>query len=105
MTSGQATVIFSYLQKVPATVVKIDQSLIRDVHVNGRHRRIVRSLITLAGELGYEVVAEGVETSETLELLRSWGCDIAQGYHFAKPLAAVDFLEHLRVIAKGTVAE
>jgi EAL domain-containing protein (putative c-di-GMP-specific phosphodiesterase class I) len=87
---------FSYLQKVPATVVKVDQSLIRNVHTNPRDQRIVRSLIALARELDYEVVAEGVETAHTLDLIRGWGCHIAQGYHYAKPLAPAEFLNHVR---------
>jgi EAL domain-containing protein (putative c-di-GMP-specific phosphodiesterase class I)/GGDEF domain-containing protein len=85
---------FAYLQKVPATVVKVDQSLIRNVHNNPRDQRIVRSLIGLAKELDYQVVAEGVETEQSLHLIRDWGCHIAQGYHFAKPLTAPDFLDH-----------
>jgi EAL domain-containing protein (putative c-di-GMP-specific phosphodiesterase class I)/GGDEF domain-containing protein len=86
---------FAYLQKVPATVVKVDQSLIRDVHSNPRDQQIVRSLIALARELDYQVVAEGVETEQSLGLIRAWGCHIAQGYHFAKPLSAPAFLEHV----------
>lgn len=86
---------FAYLQKVPATVVKVDQSLVRELHTNPRDQRIVRSLIALARELGYEVVAEGVETAESLALIREWGCHVAQGYHFAKPLSAAAFAEHV----------
>jgi len=85
---------FAYLQKVPATVVKVDQSLIRHVDANPRDQRIVRSLIALARELDYQVVAEGVETEQSLGLIRDWGCDLAQGYHFAKPLSAAAFLAH-----------
>ncbi|WP_373987053.1 EAL domain-containing protein [Duganella sp. BuS-21] len=85
---------FAYLQKVPATVVKVDQSLIRNVDANPRDQRIVRSLIALARELEYQVVAEGVETERSLGLIRDWGCDLAQGYHFAKPLTAAAFLAH-----------
>jgi EAL domain-containing protein (putative c-di-GMP-specific phosphodiesterase class I)/GGDEF domain-containing protein len=88
---------FAYLQKVPATVVKVDQSLVRNVHSNPRDQRIVRSLIALARELEYEVVAEGVETAETLALIQEWGCDVAQGYHFAKPLAPAAFIEHIKL--------
>ncbi|MBY0237859.1 MAG: sensor domain-containing phosphodiesterase [Burkholderiaceae bacterium] len=87
---------FAYLQKIPATVIKVDQSLIRNVHTNQRDQRIVRSLIALARELGYDVVAEGVETAQSLELIRSWGCQIAQGYHFAKPLPPDAFIAHTR---------
>ena len=87
---------FSYLQKVPATVVKVDQSLIRHVHSNPRDQSIVRSLIALAKELNYRVIAEGVETVQSLNLIRSWGCDTAQGYYFAKPLPPQAFLDHVR---------
>ena len=90
---------FAYLQKIPASVVKVDQSLVRNVHSNPRDQRIVRSLIGLARELDYEVVAEGVETEETLALIREWGCDVAQGYHFAKPLAPAAFMEHIAAAA------
>ena len=95
---------FSYLQKVPATVVKVDQSLIRNVHTNPRDQRIVRSLIALARELDYEVVAEGVETAHTLELIRGWGCHIAQGYHYAKPLAPAAFLAHIGDFSAASLA-
>ncbi|WP_295992242.1 EAL domain-containing protein [Rugamonas sp.] len=95
---------FSYLQKVPATVVKVDQSLIRNVHNNPRDQRIVRSLIALARELDYEVVAEGVETEHTLELIRGWGCHIAQGYHYARPLAPAAFLDHVRQYQRSMAA-
>lgn len=93
---------FSYLQKVPATVVKVDQSLIRNVHTNERDQRIVRSLIALARELEYEVVAEGVETAQSLEMIRGWGCHIAQGYHFAKPLPPQAFIEHVRQLREAS---
>ena len=77
---------FAYLQRVPATTVKIDQSLIRNLDRNPRDRRIVQSLIILANELEYRIVAEGVETEDTLQLMREWGCNEAQGYYLSKPL-------------------
>jgi len=88
---------FAYLQQVPATVIKVDQSLIRNLHTSERDQRIVRSLIALARELEYEVVAEGVETEHSLELIRRWGCQLAQGYHFAKPLPPADFIAHAKL--------
>ncbi|MGV7206406.1 EAL domain-containing protein [Oxalobacteraceae bacterium A2-2] len=86
---------FAYLQKVPASVIKVDQSLVRDLHANARDQRIVRALIALARELDYEVVAEGVETPQSLELIREWGGHVAQGYHFARPLAPDAFMAHV----------
>lgn len=85
----------SYLQKLPTTVVKIDQSFIRDLADGDDDRDcdLVRSMIKLSHDLGYHVVAEGVETLETAELLQAMGCDEAQGYLFAKPLTSVEFEE------------
>jgi EAL domain-containing protein (putative c-di-GMP-specific phosphodiesterase class I) len=54
----------------------------------GESFEIVRSIITLAHSLGKHVIAEGVETGEQLELLRSLGCEYGQGYFFSKPLDA-----------------
>lgn len=81
----------AYLQQLPAKVVKIDKSFIRDLLLGEREQTLVRSMISLSHELGYHVVAEGIETSETAELLTEMGCDEGQGYFFAAPLQAADF--------------
>lgn len=86
----------SYLQKLPASIVKIDQSLIRSLTTNPKDQVIVRHMIDMAHELGYRVVAEGVETADILELLRSWGCDEIQGYYIAKPMPADDLMGFLQ---------
>jgi EAL domain-containing protein (putative c-di-GMP-specific phosphodiesterase class I)/GGDEF domain-containing protein len=91
---------FAYLQQVPASVVKIDQSLIRNLDHNARDRRIVQSLITLAQELDYRIVAEGVETAQTLQMIRDWGVDEAQGYYLARPLTPSAFASHVRAPAR-----
>lgn len=86
---------FAYLQQVPASIVKIDQSLIRNLERSARDQRIVQALIGMAKELNYQVVAEGVETQEILDLVQAWGCDEAQGYLLAKPLPPEQFLRHV----------
>lgn len=86
---------FSYLQKLPATVVKLDQSLICDLHSDERDRHIVKSLIALAKSLDYQVVAEGVETKEALAMVKAWGADEVQGYLLDKPLTPEDFWRRL----------
>ncbi|TCL88911.1 EAL domain-containing protein (putative c-di-GMP-specific phosphodiesterase class I) [Rhizobium sp. PP-WC-2G-219] len=78
----------SYLQILPTKIVKIDQSFIRDLENNERGQCLVRSMITLSHDLGYRVVAEGIETATVLEILTRMSCDEGQGYLFAKPLAA-----------------
>lgn len=79
---------WSYLRDLPANTVKIDQSFTRYLVSDSRDQRLVQTIISLAKGLGYRVVAEGVETKATLELLRQWGCDEGQGYFFAKPMSA-----------------
>lgn len=76
----------AYLQRLPAKVVKIDQSFIRDMTLGERERQLVRSMITLSHDLGFRVVAEGVESEDAAEALAEMGCDEAQGYYFARPL-------------------
>ena len=78
----------SYLQQLPVHVVKIDQSFIRHLSKETREHALVRSMITLSHDLGYRVVAEGVETHEALESLIGLGCDEAQGYFFSRPITA-----------------
>lgn len=78
----------SYLQKLPVNTVKIDRSFINDMQEGNRERVLVHSMITLCHSLGYEVVAEGVETREAAELLTAMGCDELQGYWLSKPVSA-----------------
>jgi len=79
-----------YLQSLPIDTLKIDQSFVRNLDPlsNGEsgNGAIVRAIVTLAQQLGLRVVAEGVETNEELALLRRLGCDLVQGYLFAKPM-------------------
>jgi diguanylate cyclase (GGDEF)-like protein len=83
-----------YLQNLPIDTLKIDQSFVRNLDPvsNGEsgNSAIVRAIVTLAQQLGLRVVAEGVETQDELVLLRRLGCDLMQGYLFAKPMRAED---------------
>ena len=75
-----------YLRETPATTVKIDQSFIRPLCSSRRDRVIVQSMIHMAHDLGYRVVAEGIESREAYEMLAEWGCDEGQGFHISVPL-------------------
>jgi EAL domain-containing protein (putative c-di-GMP-specific phosphodiesterase class I) len=86
---GTGYASLTYLKQLPADVVKIDQSFVRDLKDSLRSKVIVRSIIDLAHELGLEVVAEGVEDAETAVILAGLGCDIGQGWHFGRPMDAV----------------
>jgi EAL domain-containing protein (putative c-di-GMP-specific phosphodiesterase class I)/GGDEF domain-containing protein len=86
----------SYLQRLPAQTVKIDQSFIRGLANEAGNLAVVRATVSLCHDLGYRVVAEGVETQEALDLVAAAGCDEAQGFVFAQPLPAEDFAAWFR---------
>ena len=77
----------SYLKRLPIHTLKIDQSFIVDVAFDQQDVAIVRSIIDLGHNLGYKVVAEGVENGLAWDMLNDLGCDTAQGFHISKPLA------------------
>lgn len=76
----------SYIKQLPASEIKIDRSLITDLTSQAGDRVIVKTTIEMCHSLGYKVVAEGVETAETMELLDQMGCDMIQGYLLTPPL-------------------
>ena len=76
----------SYLKRLPIHTLKIDQSFIMDVGFDPQDVAIVRSIIDLGHNLGYKVVAEGVENSKAWDMLDALGCDTAQGFHISRPL-------------------
>lgn len=78
----------SYLRRLPVDIVKIDQSFVRSMSSEERDRKLVRSIIALSQDLGYGVVAEGVETQTDADHLIAMGCEEAQGYLFARPMEA-----------------
>jgi diguanylate cyclase (GGDEF)-like protein len=86
----------SYLRRFPIDKLKIDQSFIKELMTRAEDASIVQAIISLAHGLQLKVVAEGVETPEQLEFLKSLGCDQYQGYHFSKPLPAAAFGELVR---------
>ena len=75
-----------YLRDLPATALKIDQSFIRWLASNDRDPIIVSSMISMAHDLGYRVVAEGIEDGGAMAMLAGWGCDEGQGYLISRPV-------------------
>jgi EAL domain-containing protein (putative c-di-GMP-specific phosphodiesterase class I)/CHASE2 domain-containing sensor protein len=86
--TGQSSL--NYLQKLPASELKIDKSFVQTIVTDSRNAIMVRSTIALAHELGMKTVAEGVEDPACLQLLADMGCDTAQGYHIGRPMAAAE---------------
>ena len=78
----------SQLQQLPIDEIKIDRSFVMRMDTDRNDAVMVRSIIDLARNLGLRVVAEGVEEQASLDLLSSFGCDIAQGYLISKPKPA-----------------
>jgi EAL domain-containing protein (putative c-di-GMP-specific phosphodiesterase class I)/ActR/RegA family two-component response regulator len=86
----------SYLTWMPATILKLDRSLIRGLGKHDRDAVIVRGVIDIAKGLGLTVIGEGVETAAQYARLRSLGCDLGQGYYFARPLPPGELTPLLR---------
>lgn len=75
----------SYLHRLPLDAVKVDQAFISSIDQEERPLHVVKAIISLAHAIGLDVVAEGVTNVRQLELLRSMGCDLAQGFIFSRP--------------------
>ena len=81
----------SYLKNYPVNTVKIDRSFIMDLPGDKENEVLVQAIIAMAHGLRLEVIAEGVETAEQWQYLRSLGCDFVQGYYFGKPMPRDEF--------------
>lgn len=85
----------SYLHRFPIDMLKIDRSFIREIDATGGHTEIVRAIVGLGRNLGLGLIAEGVETDAQLAVIRTLGCQLAQGYLFSKPKPAAEIVEYL----------
>jgi diguanylate cyclase (GGDEF)-like protein/PAS domain S-box-containing protein len=86
----------SYLKRFHIDYLKIDQSFVRDIETDPNDMALSKAIIVMAHALGLKVIAEGVETSRQLKLLKDAGCDYAQGYFFSEPTPADQFETWLR---------
>ena len=101
---GTGYASLAYLTTMPVDELKIDKSFVLGMQANQVDRVAVRSTLELARSLGLRVVAEGVETEECAELLASWGCPTAQGWHFGRPVPAQDVVLDLTVPRTAALA-
>jgi diguanylate cyclase (GGDEF)-like protein len=90
----------AYLKRLPVSEIKIDRSFVMNMDNDEDDAIIVRSTIDLGRNLGLDVVAEGVETPETWDLLTSLGCTAAQGYYLSRPVPGADLLAWLAAAAR-----
>ncbi|APE01911.1 GGDEF domain-containing protein [Alteromonas mediterranea] len=80
----------AYLKNLPVKTIKIDKSFILSLASDENDQQIVRTVLSLANVFNLKVVAEGVEDAASLDILKEWGCDIAQGYYISRPLNCAD---------------
>ncbi len=87
---------FNMLKRMPIHTIKIDKSFIQDIAADTQSEAITAAMIAMARSLGVEVVAEGVETPQQLEIVRKYGCYNVQGYIFSTPLSVQQMSDYLR---------
>jgi EAL domain-containing protein (putative c-di-GMP-specific phosphodiesterase class I) len=85
----------SYLKRLPVSTLKIDRSFIRDISYDRSDRVLVETIITMGRLLDLNVIAEGVEDKEQVEILKGFNCDSYQGFLFCKPLMVEEFQQLL----------
>ena len=102
---GTGGASLTYLQKLPTQTIKVDQSFVRNVMNDHRDLAIVAGVMKIADALGLNVVAEGVETVDQLQILDTLGCHAMQGYLFARPMPASEiptWVDHSTSISELT---
>jgi len=91
----------SYLKNMPVKTLKVDKAFVLNLHQNIDDQTIVQVVIDLAKRFDLEVVAEGVENEEALQMLKSWGCEWIQGYHISRPVDSETLLTFLSEYAEN----
>jgi len=87
---------FSHLKDFPLDALKINVSFVSNMIHNDGYQKIVKAIIDISHNFDLKVMAKGVEDTQTYQMLKDYGCDIAQGYYFSKPLPVFDFQELIR---------
>jgi len=98
MTNADGYSSFSYLQRLPIDTLKLDRSFVDNIEGHGKDFDIAKTIITLAHSLGLDVIAEGIETPQQRDILRSRRCEYGQGYLFSRPLDGQEVIEFMATI-------
>ena len=93
---GKGYSSLAYLSQFPIDTIKIDKFFMKQIGTNLTSQHIVKATIQLSKQLGYKVLAEGVEDKEIVEAITNYECDYAQGYYFAKPMPNAEIIEWYR---------
>lgn len=91
----------SYLKKLPVNEIKIDKSFVQEITRSERVAHIVRSTIELGHNVGMRIVCEGLSDNATYEMLKTFKCDLGQGYFFSQPLSLKEFTQWLKISPWG----
>jgi diguanylate cyclase (GGDEF)-like protein len=92
---GTGYASLGYLRQLPIDILKIDASFVRNIHLEPQNQIIVRHVIEMAHDLGLKIISEGVETQEEVETLKTYGCDLIQGYWVGPPAVAEELAKRL----------
>jgi polar amino acid transport system substrate-binding protein len=87
---------FSHLKDFPLDTLKINVPFVSNMIQNEGYQKIVKAIIDIGHNFDLKVMAKGVEDTQTYQMLKDYGCDVAQGYYFSKPLPVFDFQELIR---------
>jgi EAL domain-containing protein (putative c-di-GMP-specific phosphodiesterase class I) len=95
----------SYLAELPVQTLKIDQSFVARLTESETNARVVQAVIALGKAMGLDVIAEGVETKQQMEMVKTFGCDLAQGFLIAKALPDEEFRRWCATITDSDTGE
>lgn len=88
----------SYIKDLPIDTLKVDQSFVKDIHLNKESKEIAKAILQLAHSIGLSVIAEGIELKEHVETLKKDGYTLGQGYYYSKPLNVEKFEQYMEMI-------